>query len=175
MLDDEVKALCTPEEWKIIVRKLFKKCIEQNRLLKEGTLKKGFDLFVFSGIKEIFTILDDPQDEISLMEIENTTSGSKDADDKHTYAYWLKFLLEMLKEEWKNIILLVDSTENIQRLRWERWYRAKLDDKNGLLLGAFAGQCVLNVNGVTPWKKQKQQFGYLVQNGTEIEIKYLFD
>ena len=86
-----------------------------------------------------------------------------------------KFLLEMLKEEWKNIILLVDSTENIQRLRWERWYRAKLDDKNGLLLGAFAGQCVLNVNGVTPWKKQKQQFGYLVQNGTEIEIKYLFD
>ena len=80
-----------------------------------------------------------------------------------------------MKEEWKNIILLVDSTENIQRLRWERWYRAKLDDKNGLLLGAFAGQCVLNVNGVTPWKKQKQQFGYLVQNGTEIEIKYLFD
>lgn len=168
-------ALCTPEEWKSAVRKLFKKCIEQNRLLKEGTLQKEFDLFIFSGIKEIMNVLDDPDDEISLTEIESTTSGSTDADDKHTYAYWLRFLFEMLKMEWKNIILLADNVENLQRLRWERWYRSKLNDKNGLLLGAFAGQCVLNVNGVTPWKKPKQQYGYLVQDGIETEIKYMLN
>lgn len=160
-------------QWKEYSKQLFKDCIENNRLLKTGELNKPHEVLIILGVDNLLSALSDQNDMISLAEMQDIPGGTEEANKKYTYAYWLKFLIERLKSEWRQIVILSDDSKSLQKYSLDSWYRKQVSGKNGLLIGSFNEQYQFLLDGVPPWKKLEAPYGYLIKDGHETELKFL--